>query len=77
MLWLKSKTQLTIIPIEAPAMNEIKAAIKELGCKLKMTKLGMWRKDYLTLHIYSSLKRLTGCTSLSHVVGGIENLIFT
>ena len=69
MLWLKSKTQLTIIPNEALVMNEIKAPNLKIRLKLKMTRLGNWRKHYSTLYNYRSLKCLTGHTSLSHVVG--------
>ena len=35
MLWLKSKTQLTIIPIEAPVMNEIKAPKIKIRLKIQ------------------------------------------
>ena len=55
MLWLKSKTQLTIIPNEAPVMNEIKEPKIRIRLKMKMINLGNWRKDHLTLRKYSSL----------------------
>ena len=35
MFWLKSKTQLTIIPNEAPVMNEIKAPNIRIRLKIK------------------------------------------
>ena len=35
MLWLKSKTQLTIIPNEAPVINEIKAPNIRIRLKIK------------------------------------------
>ena len=44
MLWLKSKTELTIIPNEAPVMNEIKAPNKKNKLKNKNDQVGKVEK---------------------------------
>ena len=40
MLWLKSKTQLSIIPNEAPVMNEIKTPKVSIELKTKKDQVG-------------------------------------
>ena len=44
MLWLKSKTHLTIIPNEAAVMNEIKAPNIRIGLKIKNDQVGKLEK---------------------------------
>ena len=44
MLWLKSKTQLIIIPNEAPVMNEIKAPNIRIKLKSKKDQVGKVEK---------------------------------
>ena len=46
MLWLKSKTQLTIIPNEAPVMIEIKAPNKKIRLKIKNDQVGKVEKGF-------------------------------
>ena len=43
-LWLKSKTQLTIIPYEAPVMNEIEAPNIRIRLKVKNDQVGKVEK---------------------------------
>ena len=56
------------MPNEAPVINEIKAPNIRIRPEIKKDQVGKWRKDYLTLHNYSSLDCLTGRTSLLHAV---------
>ena len=44
MLWLKSKTQLTVIANEAPVMNEIKAPNLRFKLKIKNDQVGKVEK---------------------------------
>ena len=44
MLWLKSKTQLFIIPNEAPVMNEIKAPNISIELKIENDQVGKVEK---------------------------------
>ena len=44
MLWLKAKTQLTIIPNEAPVMNEIKAPKIRTRLKIENDPVGKLEK---------------------------------
>ena len=44
MLWLDSRTQLTIIPNEAPVMNEIKAPKIRIKLKIKNGQVGKVQK---------------------------------
>ena len=47
MLWLKSKTQLTVIPNEAPVMNDIKASNIRIELKIKNDQVGKAEKGLL------------------------------
>ena len=44
-LWLKSKTQLTIITNEAPVKNEIKAPNRKMKMKIKKDHVGKAEKN--------------------------------
>ena len=44
MLWLKSKTQLTIIPNDAPVMSETKASNIRIKLKIKNDQVGKVEK---------------------------------
>ena len=44
MLWLKSKTELTIVPNEASVMNQIKAPNTRIKLKLKNDQVGKVEK---------------------------------
>ena len=44
MIWLISKTQLTIMPNEAPVMNEIKAPKIRFRLKIRKDKVGKLEK---------------------------------
>ena len=77
MLWLKSKTQLTIIPNDAPVMNEIKAPIIRIRLKFKNDHVGKVEKGLFD----TSQLKLNEPPHWSHqfVARGrdIANLIFT
>ena len=47
MLWLKSKTQLNIIPKEAPVGHEIKTPSKKIKLKIKNDHVGKVEKGSL------------------------------
>ena len=79
MLWLKSKTQLNIIPNEAPVMNEIKAPNIRIKLKIKFDQVGKVERRLF----YTSQIQLIELPHWSHQFvarcGGrvIANLLFT
>ena len=76
-LWLKSKTQLIIIPHEAPVMNETKAPKIRIKLNIKNDQVGQVKKKIFShLTFIGHGMCLTGPTSLSHVVGILEVSIY-
>ena len=77
MLWLKSKAQLTIIPNEAPVMNEIKAPNIRIKLKIENDQVGKVEKRLIKI----SQLLLIEMSHLSHKFvargRGVSNLLFT